>query len=175
MKNTNRALRTNHTRPGTRVNGNTASGGSHPPRNRMVHMAHMVQIAAYSPSMNIMYGVEPYSTMKPATSSDSASTRSKGGRLVSASAETKKTMNIGNNGSQYQFNIVNHGRPRRWASPDVAWASTMSLRLSEPAHSNTVIMTKPMETSYETICAAERNADRNGYLEFDAQPPMMMP
>ena len=33
-------------------------------------------------------GVEPYSTMKPATSSDSASTRSKGGRLVSASAET---------------------------------------------------------------------------------------
>jgi hypothetical protein len=29
-----------------------------------------------------MYGVEPYSTMNPATSSDSASTRSNGGRFV---------------------------------------------------------------------------------------------
>ena len=65
-------------------------------------MAHMVAIATYSPSINIRYGVEPYSTMKPATSSDSASTRSNGGRLVSASAETKKMMNIGNNGNQYQ-------------------------------------------------------------------------
>ena len=34
--------------------------------------------------------MDEYSTMKPATSSDSASTRSKGGRLVSANAETKK-------------------------------------------------------------------------------------
>src|SRR6266849_3648202 len=113
--------------------------------------------------------------MKPATSSDSASTRSNGGRLVSASAEMKKTMNIGNSGSQYQFNIVNHGTPRRRPSPDADWASTMSPRLSEPAHSSTVIMTNPMETSYETIWAAERNAARNGYFEFDAQPPMMMP
>ena len=64
----------------------------------------MVAIATYSPSMNSMYGVEPYSTMKPATSSDSASTRSNGGRLVSASAEMKKMTNIGNSGSQYQPN-----------------------------------------------------------------------
>src|SRR5215471_14058155 len=110
--------------------------------------------------------------MKPATSSDSASTRSKGGRLVSASAEMKKTMNIGNSGSQYQFNTVNHGTPRRLASPDAAWASTISLRLSDPAHNSTVIMTKPIETSYDTICAAERSAARKGYFEFDAQPPM---
>ena len=40
--------------------------------------------------------------MKPATSSDSASARSNGGRLVSASAEMKKMTNIGNSGSQYQ-------------------------------------------------------------------------
>ena len=70
----------------------------------MVPIAHMVQIATYSPSMNSMYGVDPYSTMNPATSSNSASTRSNGGRLVSARAETKKTMNIGNSGSQYQLN-----------------------------------------------------------------------
>src|SRR5271154_5899698 len=102
MKKTKNDLSTNQITPGTQVNGGTAMGGSQPPRNRIVAMAHIVAMAMYSPSMNIMYGVEPYSTMKPATSSDSASTRSKGGRLVSASAETKKMMNIGRSGSQYQ-------------------------------------------------------------------------
>ena len=27
----------------------------------------------------------------------------------------------------------------------------------------------------ENICTAERRLTRNGYFEFDAQPPMMMP
>src|SRR5262245_64770737 len=99
-KNMNSALSANHTTPGTQVNGAMGSGGNQPPRNRIVAMAHMVPIATYSPSMNNMYGVEPYSTMKPATSSDSASTRSNGGRLVSASAETKNTTNIGSSNTQ---------------------------------------------------------------------------
>src|SRR5690348_5719464 len=102
MKNTNRHFSVNQTTPGTQVKGTIGTGGSQPPRNRIVVIAHIVAIATYSPSMNIMYGVEPYSTMKPATSSDSASTRSNGGRFVSASAEMKKMMNIGNSGSQYQ-------------------------------------------------------------------------
>src|ERR1035438_10688676 len=97
-------LSENQITPGTQVNGTTAIGGSQPPRNRIVAIAHIVVIATYSPSMNNRYGVEPYSTMKPATSSDSASTRSNGGRLVSASAETKKMMNIAHSGSQYQLN-----------------------------------------------------------------------
>ena len=113
----------------------------------MVHIAHMVQIATYSPSMNSMYGVEPYSTMKPATNSDSASTRSNGGRLVSASAETKNTIIIGNNGSQYQFRNEAHGTPIRLAMPWLRCASTIAVRLSEPTHSSTVMMTKPIETS----------------------------
>jgi hypothetical protein len=46
--------------------------------------------------------VEEYSTAKPATSSDSASGRSNGGRLVSASAEMKNTMNTGKSFSQFQ-------------------------------------------------------------------------
>src|SRR5215469_3059615 len=103
--------------------------------------------------------------MKPATSSDSASTRSNGGRLVSASAETKKITNIGNSGSQNQLN-----------SPQLpSCASTIFDRLSEPTQSSTVMITKPIETSYETICAAERSAARNGYFEFDAQPAMITP
>src|SRR6185503_6579795 len=134
MKNTFSA---NQITPGIQLNGGRSTGGSQPPRNKIVAIAHIVVIATYSPSMNSRYGVEPYSTMKPATSSDSASTRSNGGRLVSASAETKKITNIGNSGSQYQLS-----RPY-WPF----CASTMSLRLSEPTHSSTVMMTNPMETS----------------------------
>src|SRR6187549_698275 len=102
MKKQANTLSTNQITPGTQVKGANGNGGSQPPRNRIVIMAHMVAMATYSPSMNSMYGVEPYSTMKPATSSDSASTRSNGGRFVSASAEMKKIMNIGNSHSQYQ-------------------------------------------------------------------------
>src|SRR5215216_3065032 len=165
MKKTRVALRTNQTTPGIQVNGTTAMGGSQPPRKRIVVRAHMSTIATYSPSISIMYGAEPYSTMKPATSSDSASTRSNGGRFVSASAETKKMTNIGNSGSQNQLN-----RPQL-----PSCASTIADRFSDPTHSSTVMMTKPIETSYDTICAAERSAARNGYFEFDAQPAMMMP
>src|SRR3954464_650329 len=102
MKNTKKAFSTNQITPGIQVNGAIGNGGSQPPMNRIVVIAHMVAMATYSPSIKIMYGGEPYSTMKPATSSDSASTRSNGGRLVSASAEMKKMMNIGNSHSQYQ-------------------------------------------------------------------------
>ena len=76
--------------------------------------------------------------MKPATSSDSASTRSNGGRLVSASAEMKKTTNIGSSGSQYQPNMPEAACPA---------PATMAERFSEPAQSSTVMMTKPIETS----------------------------
>src|SRR3954454_3751185 len=165
MKKTNSALNTNQITPGIQVNGAIGKGGSQPPINRIVVIAHIVAIATYSPSMNIMYGVEPYSTMKPATSSDSASTRSNGGRLVSASAEMKKMMNIGNSHSQYQ-----PSRPHL-----VFCASTMSVMRSDPTQSSTVMITKPIETSYETICAAERIAARNAYFEFDAQPAMITP
>src|SRR5450631_3879110 len=144
MKNT---LSVNQITPGIQVNGTVAIGGSQPPRNRMVAIAHIVVIATYSPSMNNRYGVEPYSTMKPATSSDSASTRSNGGRLVSASAETYNTTNIGNSGSQYQFRNVSHGNPIRLARPRVCCASTTVERFSDPAHSRTVMITKPIETS----------------------------
>src|SRR6266446_6115411 len=134
MKNT---LSVNQITPGIQVNGTTAIGGSQPPMNIIAAIAHIVVIATYSPSMNRRYGVEPYSTMKPATSSDSASTRSKGGRLVSASAEMKKMTNMGKSGSQYQPNMPNR----------VFCASTMAVRLSDPTHSSTVMKTKPMETS----------------------------
>ena len=54
MKNTKPALSTNQMTPGTQVNGTTGNGGSQPPRNIIVDMAHMVQIATYSLSISIM-------------------------------------------------------------------------------------------------------------------------
>src|SRR3954452_13471061 len=136
-KNRKLAFRMNQITPGTQVNGANGIGESQPPRNRMLPKAHMLMMATYSPSMNRRYGVEEYSTAKPATSSDSASGRSKGGRFVSAIAEMKKITNIGNSGSQYQPRIPSA----------VSWAATMRERLSEPAHIRTVMMTKPSDTS----------------------------
>src|SRR4029453_5560967 len=94
-KNMKTSLSENHTTPGTQVNGGTGTGGSQPPRNRIVAIAHMVVVAPISPRTTNREGGGLYSTMKPATSSDSASTRSKGGRFVSAKAETKNTTNMG--------------------------------------------------------------------------------
>src|SRR5438034_4348383 len=103
-KNRKNALAINQMLPRIHANGATGKGGSQPPRNRIVPIAHMVRIAMYSPRKKSRNGVEEYSTANPATSSDSASTRSKGGRLVSASAEMKKITNIGRSGSQNQVN-----------------------------------------------------------------------
>src|SRR4051812_42200808 len=136
-KNRKLAFRMNQITPGTQVNGANGTGESQPPRNKMLPKAHMLMMATYSPSMNKRYGVEEYSTATPATSSDSASGRSKGGRLVSAIAVMKKITNIGRSHSQYQPRS-----PKR-----VSCARTMSVRLSEPAHISTVMMTKPSETS----------------------------
>src|ERR1700678_163547 len=118
--------------PGTTVKGHTPKGGSHPPKNRIDSIAHISITLMYSPRKKSRNGVEEYSTKKPATSSDSASTRSKGGRLVSASADTKKINSIGRR-------IVK-------ANQRCSCARTMSDRLSEPAKSSTVTITKPMET-----------------------------
>src|SRR5215210_2311697 len=137
MKNRKLALSTNQITPGTQVKGANGIGDSQPPRNRIVPSAHMPMMATYSPSMNSRNGVEEYSTMNPATSSDSASGRSKGGRLVSAIAEMKNTTNMGNSHSQYQPRIPNR----------VSCEWTIWLRFSEPAQSSTVMMTKPIETS----------------------------
>src|SRR6266540_6617711 len=138
MKNMKNTFSANQTTPGIQVNGGSATGGSQPPRNMIVANAHIVVIATYSPSMNSKYGVEEYSTMKPATSSDSASTRSNGGRLVSARAETKNTMNIGRSGSQYQLRKASHGRPMLVARP-ISCDRTICVRLREPAHKRTVM------------------------------------
>src|ERR1700712_3059075 len=129
---TKQIFRMNQITPGIHVNGATPNGASQPPRNRMVVMALIRNMFAYSPRKNSAKLIDEYSTKNPATISDSPSGKSNGERLVSASAEMKNTMNIGNSGMQNQI---------------VRCARTMSDRFRLPTHSSTDTSTKPIETS----------------------------
>lgn len=57
------------------------------PRNRMVERVFISKILAYSARKKRAKGPPAYSTLKPETSSDSPSVRSKGARFVSARVE----------------------------------------------------------------------------------------
>src|SRR6516164_7073928 len=65
-------------------------GRIHPPIHRVIAIEETAIMAAYSPSMNKDQRRPLYSVWKPAVSSDSASGRSKGARLVSATMATAK-------------------------------------------------------------------------------------
>src|SRR5215472_10838200 len=134
MKKTKSILSASQMTPGIKVNGAMFSGGSQPPKNRIEVMAHISSTLMYSPRKNSRNGVAEYSTKKPATSSDSASTRSKGGRFVSARAETKK---IGSIGKRMEKTF----QPAKAKILPVSCARTMAERFSEPANRRTVMMT----------------------------------
>lgn len=57
------------------------------PRNRVAESVFISKMLAYSARKKRAKGPPAYSTLKPETSSDSPSVRSKGARLVSASVE----------------------------------------------------------------------------------------
>ena len=57
------------------------------PRNKMVDRVFISKMLAYSAKKNRAKGPPAYSTLKPETSSDSPSVRSKGARFVSARVE----------------------------------------------------------------------------------------
>src|ERR1700689_4910961 len=137
MKRQNAILSANQKKPHTgarkSAGGSILNGASQPPRNNIVVVALRSIMLAYSPRKKSAKLIDEYSVLKPPTSSDSPSGRSNGWRLVSASAEIKNTMNMGNK-------IENTNQP-------CVCASTILLRFSEPTHNNTVIITRPMETS----------------------------
>src|SRR4029079_3508633 len=120
-KNKKQTLPMNQNTPGIQVKGGTGNSGSQPPKKRIVPSPHIRTMATYSTSMTSIEGVDQSSTIKPATSSDSASSRSKGGRLVSAIVEMKNTTNIVKSGRKYQLN-----KPKR-----PSCAATISLKFSE--------------------------------------------
>ena len=112
-------------------------GLSQPPRKK-IEIRKLTRIMlAYSARKNSANAEPEYSTMWPATISDSPSTTSNGARLVSATPDTQYTTNSGSSGSQ------NHSK--KPALPDCAM--TMSVRLRLPAAISTPTRAKPMAIS----------------------------
>jgi hypothetical protein len=55
------------------------------------------------------------------------------------------------------------------------WAITISFKFKDPDSKITEIIVIPIETSYEIICAAERNAPKKAYLELLDHPDIIIP
>src|SRR5512135_2842355 len=153
--------------------GQLWNGLSQPPRNITADSAAIRIMLAYSARKNSAKPMPEYSVWKPATIVASSSARSNGARLVSATPAMKYTTNIGNSGMKYQPSRPENFHPNK-VMP-ACCPRTMSPRFMLCATSSTHTSANPMANSYDTICAAERKAPRKAYLEFEAQPAMIMP
>jgi len=125
----------NQNTPGiTQVNGGDEKkiGGCQPPKNKITVNAHIKIILLYSAKKNKAKLIAEYSTLYPETNSASASGKSKGCLFVSANAQIKKMINIGNNGIKYQTFF---------------WAFTISFKFKDPDNKITEIMVIPIDTS----------------------------
>jgi len=107
-------------------------GGNHPPKNKILFKDDIKIIFAYSPIKKKAKPTDEYSTLYPDTNSASASGKSKGWRLVSATEEIKNNKKIGKKG------IINH----------ISFcAKTIFVKFKDPTGNNTVIRIIPIETS----------------------------
>src|SRR5580765_3487868 len=163
-------MKKNSSAPSLAKNHRNFSGsGSHgpfqPPRKSVTAIELIVITFANSPRKKSPNFMLEYSVWKPATSSASASGRSKGARLVSANAVIMKVMNATGCANTNQRGI---GSGPRCQKP--CCAATMSTIESEPASSSTPIVESPIASSYEIICAAERRPPSRAYLLFEDQP-----
>ena len=138
------------------------NGGSHPPRNSVVTTDDTTIILAYSARKKSAKRIPLYSVWNPPVSSCSASGRSNGARLVSASPP---------------INTIT--KAAGWATTyHTCWlycALTMPTMLSVPAIMITLTSVSVTATSYEISCADARRLASSGYLLFDAHPARMMP
>lgn len=129
------------------------------PRNKIVVNMFIMMILAYSARKNRAKGPAAYSTLKPDTSSDSPSVRSKGARLVSARVEINHIMANGHEGKS------NHNFSCAVFSVD---------RVKEPFIKSTDSRIMANVTSYEIVCATARNAPIRAYFELEAHPDHRM-
>lgn len=125
------------------------------PRNRVVVRIFIMMMLAYSARKNSANGPPAYSTLKPETSSDSPSVRSKGARLVSASVEMNHIMVRGQEGK------INHV---------YSWVVISVDSVKEPLMSRTDSRMIASVTSYEIVWATARRAPISAYFEFEAHP-----
>jgi hypothetical protein len=74
------------------------NGTNQPPKNRIAKIADIKIMLLYSAKKNMANMIDEYSVLYPATSSASASVKSKGVLFVSANIEIKKIIAQGSNG-----------------------------------------------------------------------------
>lgn len=121
--------------------------------------AFIMMMLAYSATKNMAKGPAAYSTLKPDTSSDSPSVRSKGARLVSASVE------------------INHIMAKGQAGTIIHMCSCVVMsvdRVKDPLIRSTESKMIASVTSYEMVWATARRAPINAYFELEAQPDHRM-
>jgi len=117
---------------GSIINENENEKDNQPPTKSNIVKRLIKIIDPYSARKNKAKPILAYSTLKPETSSDSASGKSKGARFVSASIEIKNIRNNGKNGIKKNVKF---------------WNKTISKKLSEPTQSKIEIKIKPIEIS----------------------------
>lgn len=125
------------------------------PKNRVAERVFISRILAYSAKKNKANGPPAYSTLKPETSSDSPSVRSKGARLVSASVEMYHIAARGHAGMINQM---------------LSWAMLKVCSVKPPVKIMTLRRISPRLTSYEIVWATARRAPIRAYLELEAHP-----
>jgi len=89
-------------------------------------------IEQYSAKKNRAKPILAYSTLKPETSSDSASGKSKGARLVSANMDIRNIRNKGDKGVKKKVKF---------------WKMIISKKFKEPTQNKIVIKISPIDTS----------------------------
>ena len=134
-----------------------------PPKNKVTMMPLMVMVFMNSAKKNSPNRILEYSVLNPPTSSCSASTKSNGGRFISAVAANMKMMN-----GMMPVDTT-------CQSVKLDWWPTMPLVDKVPAIKMTVAILSPRAASYETICAEARTDPSNGYFEPLDQPANMIP
>src|SRR3954467_14972391 len=94
----------NHSRPHQPPSStvpDSGHGACQPPRNNVVAIAETVTMFTYSARKNSANFSDEYSVWNPPTSSDSASGRSNGARLVSPTIAITKTAKLGINSNAF--------------------------------------------------------------------------
>lgn len=125
----------------------------------MVVKAFIIMILEYSAKKNSAKGPLAYSTLKPETSSDSPSVKSKGARFVSARVEMNHIIVRGHAGKINQI---------------CSWVVVRVAREKEPLISRTASRIMASVTSYEIVWATARRAPIRAYFELDAHPDHMI-
>jgi hypothetical protein len=145
----------NHIKSGIK---NKSISGIQPPKKKIELKTHITIILLYSAKKNNAKPTAAYSTLYPDTNSDSASGKSKGCLLVSANAQIKKIINIGNKGQIFHICFC---------------CKTISVKLKLRDNKITLTIVTPNETSYKIICAAERTAPKKAYFELLDHPAII--